>query len=126
MSTFELPRGRPESSGRLPASWAIRSHADIALIINDEPPTTPKWPRNRRRLTPENIPEKSVVFIEKAGSHYRSDCISAELGADKPDLHGRSTARIFHYIVIVPVLEDVHNIWSLKCPRRRSARSVAN
>src|ERR1700683_1576921 len=61
-STFAL-RGRPESAGRLPASPAIKSHEESAVITSDELPTAPKWPRNRRRVGAERERDERVVAM---------------------------------------------------------------
>src|SRR5258706_8753159 len=44
------PRGRPVSAGRTPACPAMTSHDVIAVMMSDEPPTTPSCSRNRRRV----------------------------------------------------------------------------
>jgi hypothetical protein len=39
------------SAGRTPACPAIKSHDVIAVMMSDDPPTTPSCSRNRRRVT---------------------------------------------------------------------------
>src|ERR1700722_15675726 len=61
-STLAL-RGRPESAGRVPAGPAIKSHDESAVITSDEPPTAPRWPRNRRRVSAERERDERVVVM---------------------------------------------------------------
>src|SRR5215472_18745234 len=61
-STFAL-RGRPESAGRVPAGPAIKSHEESAVMTSDEPPTAPRWPRNRRRVSAERERDERIVVM---------------------------------------------------------------
>src|ERR1700722_17289342 len=62
-STLAL-RGRAESTGRVPAGPAIKFHEESAVITSDEPPTAPRWPRNRRRVSAERErDERGVVML---------------------------------------------------------------
>src|ERR1700722_1701760 len=71
-STLAL-RGRPESAGRVPAGPAIKSHAESAVITSDEPPTAPRWPRNRRRVGTEREREDGVEFMLCSKSAFEDD-----------------------------------------------------
>src|SRR5215469_9012474 len=71
-STFAL-RGRPESTGRVPACAAIKSHEESAVITSDEPPTVPRWPRNRRRVSAEQGGDERLMVILRSASGRRGD-----------------------------------------------------
>src|SRR5579871_3642118 len=66
-STFAF-FGRPESAGRLPASPAIKSQDESAVITSDEPPTAPRWPRKRRRVSAKAQLEDRVAFMLESKS----------------------------------------------------------